>query len=279
MRIVSFCKDDHRGFGIYDDTGIIEEVINFKSITDFIRQRQLAALLPLALQAYDLSEVEFLPPVPAPSKILAVGLNYRNHLQETGRPEPKFPMIFARFANAQVGSGSPMVCPWVSHQFDYEGELAVIIGRTGRYVRQVDADSYVFGYSCYNDGSVRDWQNHTSQFTPGKNFPRTGAFGPWVVTKDEFGELEGKELVTRLNGKTVQRAYLTDMIFDIPTLIEYCSNFTQLEPGDIILTGTPGGVGSRRNPPLWLKPGDVVEVEISGIGILSNRVVVEDQPS
>jgi 2-keto-4-pentenoate hydratase/2-oxohepta-3-ene-1,7-dioic acid hydratase in catechol pathway len=150
-----------------------------------------------------------------------------------------------------------------------------VIGRTARHVKAADAFEYVAGYSCYNDGSVRDWQRHTIQFTPGKNFPSTGGFGPWLVTADEVGDPSQLSLVTRLNGDVVQQAPLNDLIFDIPSLIEYCSTFTVLRPGDVIITGTTGGVGAFREPPLWMKPGDIVEVEISKIGVLRNAIADE----
>jgi 2-keto-4-pentenoate hydratase/2-oxohepta-3-ene-1,7-dioic acid hydratase in catechol pathway len=185
------------------------------------------------------------------------------------------PTIFTRFANSQIGHLAPLLRPKVSTDFDYEGELAVIIGTSCRHVAQADAYAKVAGYACYNDGSVRDWQRHTHQFTPGKNFCGTGPFGPWMVTPDEVGPIGPQRLQTRVNGQVVQDATLAEMLFDIPRQIEYCSTFTQLEPGDVIATGTPGGVGAKRTPPLWLKPGDVVEVQIDGVGLLRNPVADE----
>lgn len=222
-----------------------------------------------------LADVAFLPVIPNPDKIMCVGLNYEMHRQETGRSEVENPTIFARYANGQVGHLAPIVRPKVSSELDYEGELAVIIGTGGRYISRADAMSHVAGYACYNDGSIRDFQRHTHQFTPGKNFPGTGAFGPWMMTPDELGDLAKKRIQTRLNGVVVQDALFEQMIFDIPRQIEYCSTFTQLEPGDVIVTGTPGGVGAKRKPPLWMKPGDVVEVEIDGLAILRNPVIAE----
>lgn len=219
-----------------------------------------------------LADVSFLPVIPNPPKILCVGLNYETHRQETGRSEVAHPTIFARYANSQIGHGAPLIRPRLSMDFDYEGELAVIIGAGGRYIDKADAFAHVAGYACYNDGSVRDYQRHTHQFTPGKNFPGTGGFGPFLVTPDEVGPLGPQRLQTRVNGMVVQDARLEQMIFDIPAQIAYCSNFTELEPGDVIVSGTPGGVGSRRTPPLWLKQGDVVEVEIDGVGTLVNPV-------
>ncbi len=215
------------------------------------------------------------PVVPDPDKILCVGINYMTHVKETGREIPTKPMFFTRFADSQTAHNASIIRPAASHKLDFEGELAVVIGRRARYVKAADAFEYVAGYSCYNDGSVRDWQRHTIQFTPGKNFPSTGGFGPWLVTADEVGDPSQLSLVTRLNGEVVQQAPLNDLIFDIASLIEYCSTFTVLRPGDVIITGTTGGVGAFREPPLWMKPGDIVEVEISKIGVLKNTIVDE----
>lgn len=221
------------------------------------------------------SEVKLLPVVSKPDKIFCVGVNFASHVKETGREMPGKPMIFMRFAESQIGANQDMVCPKVSDQFDYEGELAVVIGKRCRYVPVERALDYVAGYSCYNDGSVRDWQKHSQQFGPGKNFPKTGAFGPWLVTTDELSDISAQSLKTRLNGQEVQTATLDDLIFDVPTLVAYCSSFITLEPGDVIICGTTGGVGAFHKPPLWMKAGDTVEVEISGIGILRNGIAKE----
>lgn len=222
-----------------------------------------------------LAQIEWLPVIPNPDKILCVGLNYENHRSETGRSKVAHPTIFSRYANSQTGHLTSIVRPKVSQELDYEGELAIIIGRRGRYISIASALDHVAGYTCYNDGSVRDYQRHTHQFTPGKNFPRTGAFGPWMVTPDEVGNPATLRLQTRLNGQVVQQAWIEQMIFDIPTQIAYCSEFTMLEPGDVIVTGTPGGVGAKRQPPLWMKPGDTVEVEIDRVGLLRNSIADE----
>lgn len=218
------------------------------------------------------SEVKFLPVIPNPDKIFCAGLNYRSHVEETGRTESEKPVIFLRLAASQVGHGQPMIRPTVSTQFDYEGELAVVIGKRGRRVPRDKALDYIAGYSCYNDGSLRDWQRHTSQWTPGKNFPATGAFGPWLVTADEIPDPTKLSLATRLNGQTVQSATVDLLIFSIPELIEYVSAWSELAPGDVIATGTPGGVGFKRTPPLLMKAGDTVDVEISTVGTLSNPI-------
>ncbi|MBW8298418.1 MAG: fumarylacetoacetate hydrolase family protein [Hydrogenophaga sp.] len=225
--------------------------------------------------AFPLSEIEWLPVIPNPDKILCVGLNYEMHRKETGRAEVENPTIFARYSNSQTGHLKPIVLPKVSTELDYEGELAVIIGKPGRYISREDALGHIAGFACYNDGSVRDYQRHTHQFTPGKNFPDTGAFGPWMMTPDELGPLDDLRIQTRLNGQVVQDATFAQMIFDIARQVEYCSSFTRLEAGDVIASGTPGGVGAKRTPPLWMKPGDIVEVEIDRLGVLRNPIVDE----
>jgi 2-keto-4-pentenoate hydratase/2-oxohepta-3-ene-1,7-dioic acid hydratase in catechol pathway len=222
-----------------------------------------------------LSEITYLPPVTNPRKIICVGVNYETHRIEMGRDKGEHPLLFARFATTLVGHEEPIFRPQVSERLDYEGELAVIIGQRGRHVKAERALEIVGGYSCFNDASVRDWQRHTSQFTPGKNFDATGAFGPWMVTPDEIPDPTQMVLRTRVNGVEVQRASTSDMTFPIPELIAYISTFCTLEPGDVIATGTPGGVGDKRDPPLYLKPGDRVEVEIDGIGVLSNPIEAE----
>jgi 2-keto-4-pentenoate hydratase/2-oxohepta-3-ene-1,7-dioic acid hydratase in catechol pathway len=222
-----------------------------------------------------LSEIEFLPVIPDPEKILCVGINFKTHVAETGRDMPKKPMIFTRFADSQTGHLTPIIRPTASHKLDFEGELAVIIGKTARHVKSADALDYVAGYSCYNDGSIRDWQKHNVQFTPGKNFPNTGGFGPWLVTTDDIPDPSTMSMSTKLNGEIMQQATLDDMIFDVGYIIEYCSTFTTLNPGDVIIMGTTGGVGGFRTPQLWMKPGDIVEIEISDIGILRNSIADE----
>jgi len=226
-------------------------------------------------QRHRLDSISFLPVIPNPGKILCVGVNYHAHRSETGRSETKHPVIFTRFADTQIGHQQPILCPPESTALDYEGELAVIIGLGGRRIPEGDALSHIAGYACYNDATVRDWQRHTPQFTPGKNFPATGAFGPWLVTADEIADPGQLHLQTRFNGEVVQDASTADLIFSIPALIAYISTFTPLSPGDVIVTGTPGGVGDRRTPPLYLADGDTVEVEISGIGTLTNPVTAE----
>jgi 2-keto-4-pentenoate hydratase/2-oxohepta-3-ene-1,7-dioic acid hydratase in catechol pathway len=222
-----------------------------------------------------LDNLQWLPAIPNPDKILCVGLNYETHRLETGRAVVAHPTIFTRFANSQTAHMRNILLPRVSTNLDFEGELAIVIGKAGRYIQIENAWDHIAGFSCYNDGSIRDWQHHTHQFTPGKNFPETGAFGPWMMTPDELGELGELHICTRLNGQVVQDALLGQMIFDIPTIVEYCSSFTRLECGDVIATGTPGGVGVKRTPPLWMKAGDTVEVEIERLGVLRNVIADE----
>ena len=222
-----------------------------------------------------LSDVDFLPVIPNPGKILCVGHNYESHRQETGRSKTGHPSIFTRFADSQTGHDAPILLPGASTMLDFEGELAVVIGRGGRAISEEDALAHIAGYACYDDASIRDWQWHTQQFTPGKNFPQTGGFGPWLVTADEIPDPSLLSVTTRVNGEVVQSQPTADMIFPIPTIIAYVSGFTPLSPGDVIVTGTPGGVGAKRQPPRWLADGDVVEIDIPGVGLLVNRVQAE----
>ncbi|MGI8960876.1 MAG: fumarylacetoacetate hydrolase family protein [Bryobacteraceae bacterium] len=277
MKLISYIHAGKPGFGIVKEQGVIALGPRTRQASLKHVLNDIDALRAFADERPDLrlDEVTYAPAVPNPDKILCVGINYLHHQQETGHKLPEHPLIFARFANSQVGHGQPIIRPRVSEQLDFEGELAVVIGRAGRHISEADALSFVAGYAAYNDGSVRDWQRHASQFTPGKNFVGTGAFGPWLVTPDEVPGVLHTSLVTRLNGQEMQRATTDDLIFGIPALIAYCSTFTELVPGDTIMTGTPGGVGAFRDPPLWMKPGDVVEVEIEGIGILRNSVMEE----
>ncbi|WP_313435282.1 fumarylacetoacetate hydrolase family protein [Novosphingobium sp.] len=219
--------------------------------------------------------VTLLPVVPNPEKILCVGLNYATHVAETGREQKEHPAIFTRWADSLIADGAPMVRPPESERFDYEGELAVIIGKPGRRIAPEDAWDHVAGFAPFNDGSIRDWQRHNIQFTPGKTWPGTGGFGPSMVVASEVEDLSSQRVQTRVNGELVQDQPVSDMIWDIPSVIAYCSTFTDLKPGDVIASGTPGGVGDKRKPPLYLKAGDTVEVSIGTIGTLSNPVIDE----
>lgn len=238
--------------------------------------KTLGATLREAGRALDETEMVFLPPLRQPPKIICVGLNYRDHSAESEYEQPAYPTLFGRFATSLVGHGQPIIRPTLSEQLDYEGELAAVIGRGGRHIRVEDAMQHVCGWSIFNDASIRDYQFKSPQWTMGKNFDGTGAFGPAFVTADELPEgARGLRLQTRLNGTVVQSASTSDMVFDVATQIAVISEGITLQPGDVIVTGTPAGVGLARKPPLWMKPGDVVEVEVERIGVLRNPVVAE----
>lgn len=224
--------------------------------------------------ALDLESAEVLPPLPSPGKILCIGLNYADHISETGHALPTYPEVFARFASSLAGHGAAIRRPAVSTQLDYEGELAVVIGRGGRGIAKADALAHVAGYSIFNDATIRDYQFKTRQWTMGKNFDGTGAFGPFLVTPDELpAGARGLRLRTRLNGTVLQDANTESLVFDVATLISMLSEVMTLAPGDVIVTGTPSGVGFTRTPPVFMGPGDVVEVELEGIGTLRNPVL------
>lgn len=222
-------------------------------------------------------DVTFRLPIERPGKVLCLGLNYIDHAKEGGYQIPEYPALFIRAATSLIPAGAPMIRPRVSEKFDYEAELMVVFGRKGRYIAEIDALDYVFGYTCFNDGSVRDYQRKTHQWTPGKNFDGTGAIGPVVVTADELPPgANGLNIACRLAGQTVQSANTSDMIVSVAKAIATLSEFTTLEPGDLIAMGTPQGVGHARQPPLWMRPGDMVEIDIEKIGLLSNTVADED---
>jgi len=283
MKFLSFKTSESAPatWGLVDGTDAVDlgaiHTPRFPDLKSVIAAGALSEVASKAGEAsrYPLAGILWLPLIGNPDKILCIGLNYETHRKETGRSEVEHPTVFTRFANSQTGHLTDIIRPRVSHDLDFEGELAVVIGKPGRYIARDRAFDHVAGYSLYNDGSVRDFQRHTHQFTPGKNFPHTGGFGPWLMTPDELGPLGALRLQTRINGQVVQQATLDQMIFDIPRQIEYCSTFTRLEPGDVIATGTPGGVGAKRTPPLWLKPGDKVEIELDRLGVLENGVADE----
>lgn len=279
MKICTFTAAGVTSYGLVTDAGIIDlgSRNDAATLRDFIAAGGLDSAAKYADEASDfqLADVTLEPVIPNPDKIICVGLNYHDHIKETGRTVTPNPVLFSRYAGSQIGHNAPLIKPLESDKFDYEGELAVIIGKECRRVSEEDALSVVAGYSCYNDGSVRDWQRHTHQFLPGKTFAGTGAFGPWMVTSDEIPDPAALHLQTRLNGEVVQDTSVGLMIATVQRLIAYCSTILPLLPGDVIVSGTPGGVGAKRTPPLWMKDGDVCEIKISGIGILSNRVVAE----
>ena len=280
MGFLSFEWDGRQTYGVRQDEGSYLEApaafrAQFPDLKSVIAAGQLAGLKAAALAqgaVVPAGQARLLPVIPNPGKIFCVGLNYKSHVAEMKRPDADHPAIFVRFADSLAAADAALQRPAFSDRFDYEGELAIVIGKGGRHISQADAFDHVAGYACFNDGTVRDWQRHTHQWTPGKNFPVTGAFGPCLVPADEVGDVNALTLQTRLNGQIVQQASLDDLIFTIPVIVEYLSRFTPLAAGDVIATGTPGGVGDKRNPPLYMQDGDLVEVEITGLGILRNTV-------
>lgn len=277
MRLASFIVDGEPGYGLVVDDRIRPATPEFRVAFPDLRAVLAAEAAPrlsknVGAEVPAGTHLQFQPPLPTPGKILCVGVNYRAHITEMGRSMPDYPVVFTRFASSLVGHREALIRPSASPQYDFEGELAVIIGKVARHVSRQRALEYVAGYTCFMDGSVRDWQRHTGQFTPGKNFERSGAMGPWLVTADEIADPARLKLETRVNGTRMQRGEVADLVFDVPALVEYCSTFTELQPGDVIATGTPGGVGAARTPPTWLQPGDTVEVEIGSIGVLESPV-------
>jgi 2-keto-4-pentenoate hydratase/2-oxohepta-3-ene-1,7-dioic acid hydratase in catechol pathway len=276
MKYVSFKKPTGQpSFGRVEGGNIMELAAagGPQTLREAIATGSLAELTAGA--AFALADIVLLPVIPDPAKIICVGLNYASHVKETGRDQKEYPAIFTRWADTLVAHDEPLVCPKISERFDYEGELAVIIGSGGHKISRDDAMDHIAGYSIFNDASVRDWQRHNIQFTPGKNFPATGAFGPAMVTPDSISDLSSQRVQTRLNGELLQDQPISDLIWDIAFLIEYISAFTPLSAGDVIVTGTPGGVGDKRNPPVYMKAGDKVEVSIGEIGTLTNRIIDE----
>lgn len=278
MKFASFEYEGRNGYGLVRDETVIDlgarfaDAPDLKSLIDSPRWADLEAATQNFDADYALSDLVFNPVIPNPPRIFCIGLNYHSHREETGRAPTGHPVIFVRVSESQTGHERPILCPGVSEELDFEGELAVIVGRGGRYIDEKEALSHVAGYACYNDATVRDWQRHTHQFTPGKNFPATGAFGPFLVTADEAPEVGKLAIETRLNSEIMQSATLDQLIFSVERLIAYISAFTPLKAGDVICTGTPGGVGFKRTPPRFMAPGDAVEVEIPGIGRLCNTI-------
>jgi len=284
MRLVTFEHDDREKFGPL----IGDEVADISALSG--SPSSLLATLQAGEQGFEairsaievapripLSQIAFLPPVPRPGKIICLGLNYAAHAAEGGREKPDYPNFFMRSATSLVGHGAPMRRPRISQQLDFEAELAAIIGRrVPRHTSTSDALSFVAGYSCFNDGSVRDYQRRTPQWTIGKNFDCTGPFGPAFVSVDELPPgATGLNIQSRLNGTVMQNANTADMIFPVDETIMLLSQCMTLEPGDVLVMGTPAGVGFARTPPLWMKHGDMIEIEIEGVGVLSNSVIDE----
>lgn len=281
MRYISFEVGGRATYGYLTDNGVHDLGVRIGSLLpnmkSYLEAIELRMVRPSGQGTADhaLSDITYLPPIADPGKIICVGLNYEGHRKETGRPKQSYPTLFARFPDTLIGHGTAIRRPAVSQALDYEGELAVVMGRSGYRIPVGEAASYVAGYSCFNDASLRDFQNHTHQFMPGKNFPATGGFGPAMVTPEEVGDLNTLKIETQLNGVVVQSARLDELIFSVEELIAYISTFTALAAGDVIVTGTPGGVGFKRSPPLYMKPGDVIEVEIDKVGQLRNDILEE----
>lgn len=279
MRLVSFERTDGtHSYGTTDGTVILDAgarlADSYPDLRAVLAAGDLAALENSG-DALAFDAVKLLPPIPNPEKILCIGLNYLPHILESGRAKPAHPSIFTRYPASIVGHGTPIERPLASREFDYEGELALVIGVGGRHISVENAWAHIAGYACFNEGSVRDYQNHTTQFWPGKSFERSGSMGPWIVTTDEVGDIRDQTLTTRVNGNVEQNAPISDLAIGIPDLIAYASTVLTLTPGDIIVTGTPGGVGRYRKPQLFLEPGMSVEVEITNVGTLVNGVIQE----
>ena len=278
MKLLSFAHQGKDYFGAASGDGIV--TLNDKTGQPNLRAALAAGVMETMRKAAKdsgpdrkLADVTFLPVIPNPNKILCAGVNYRSHAAEVGRELPKQPSMFVRFTDTLVGHEGEMIRPTVSDNFDFEGELTLVIGKGGRHIKAERALDHVAGYTCFVDGSVRDYQKFS--VTSGKNFPGTGPLGPWLVTTDEIPDPSKLTLTTRLNGVQVQHSPTSQLIYSIPQIIAFCSDFTTLTPGDVIATGTPEGVGHSRKPPLWMKAGDTLEVEISGIGTLRTRIVDE----
>ena len=281
MKIGNVFIDGRSTWGVSDGDSLLDVGAKlsdkYRNIAELLAAADFSAIKEVSdgAERFAVADVAWAPVLPSPAKIFCVGHNYESHVLETGKGKADHPSIFLRVPDSLTAHNKAIVRPLESEMLDFEGELAVIIGVGGRRISKDTALGHVAGYACFNDASVRDWQWHNPLVTPGKNFPMTGAFGPWMVTADEVGDPSGLAVTTRLNGEIVQSQPTSDMIFDVPTIIAYVSTFTSIAPGDVICTGTPGGVGAKRKPPLWMKPGDVIEVEIPGVGLLCNPIVAE----
>jgi|TARA_B110000263_G_C15300640_1_gene507794 2-keto-4-pentenoate hydratase/2-oxohepta-3-ene-1,7-dioic acid hydratase in catechol pathway len=281
MKLMTFNYDYEVKIGLVTDKGIVDitKRMDISSLKQLIEYDKYSEILKYINEKpdYQLNEIEFLPVIPDPTHIFCIGTNYADHLQEAidaGLPRSKtdHPPLFLRFADTLVGHNQPLLKSPQVNQLDYECELAVIIGKPGRYIAEDQALNHVAGYSCFNEASARDWQFHTTQITPGKNFFGTGGFGPWMVTADEIPEPQNLQIKTRLNNVTMQDANTKDMIFNVAQIISYVSNLIKLQPGDVIASGTPSGVGFSRDPQVFMNNGDICEIEIECIGTLTNVV-------
>jgi len=279
MRFASFVHGNVEGYGRVEGDGVVLPSPEFMSACPTLK----AAIAAGALERFEadpdkaplaLADLIFAPVIPDPGKIICIGQNYRDHGGEDGRPP--HPPVFIRFADTQVGHGEPILVPTETEEFELEGELAVIIGRAGRAIPEAEALAHVAGYSVYNDASARDWQRHSNQLTAGKNFPGTGAFGPFLVSADEVPDPQHLEITSRVDGVAHQHGTTADMLFSVAELIAYVSRFTPLSPGDVIASGTPGRTEAGRRPERLLKPGNLVEIEISGVGTLANTLAAAE---
>lgn len=282
MRFLSFKKDGKQGLAVKGQNGafvgLVETDAGYPGSLDTLVRQGSAALtkageILVKGNPVDIDKVEVLPPLSNPTKIFCLGLNYKDHAKEAGLELPDYPTIFTRFNTSLIGHKANIVRPRISHQLDYEGELVAVLGKGGRHIPLADALDYVAGYSVFNDGSVRDYQIRTSQWTVGKTFDGTGAFGPLLVTPEEVPPgASGLKIETRLNGQVVQTSNTDQLIFDVANVIHLMSQAITLEAGDVFVMGTPSGVGHFHKPPLYMKPGDICEVEIDGLGLLSNGI-------
>ncbi len=276
MRFISFQHEQTSSWGAVEDDRIVDLsgiAISLKTAISTSALPSQKSAIPDTAASFAINDVTLRAPIPEPGRILCVGQNYVAHRQEMGGRTSSYPLIFTRYHSSIVGHGEALIKPPESEQFDFEGELAVIIGKSGRRIPAEKALDHVAGYSCFMDGSMRDYQNHTTQYIPGKNFEQSGSCGPWMVSANEIPDPNaGLGLLTRLNDQIVQQTTTDLMLFDVPTVIAYLSTFTTLEPGDVIATGTPGGVGYKRTPQLFMQPGDKIEVEIEHVATLINTI-------
>tara|TARA_B100000700_G_C14937904_1_gene805301 strand:+ start:200 stop:1051 length:852 start_codon:yes stop_codon:yes gene_type:complete len=278
MKFVSFLLKGSPKFGVSDGkniTDLTNKISGSKTLKELISNNGITDAKKYAKEnpgSININEIEFLPLIPNPGKIICVGLNYSDHVNEIGITLEKNPVIFLRVPQSQTAHKQIIQKPKVSNHLDYEGEMAVIMGNAGKHIEPKNALKHIVGYSCYNESTVRDWQQHTKQFTMGKNFEKTGSFGPYMVLAEEISDYKKLTIQTRLNDKVMQKASLSQLIFDIPTLISYISKAMPWQAGDVLVTGTPGGVGFKRNPPVYMKDGDKIEVEITDVGILTNTI-------
>ena len=280
MKIGSYTRDGKDRYGVFTDDGVVDMATRIGSKYPDLLSLIQADALGEAISAADgqaadfgIDAIEFLPLIPAPVNIYCAGVNYMDHVEETGREVPPFPTTFMKLQQSLVGHDQPIIKPKVSDQFDFEAEYCVVIGKAARHVAKADYKDYVAGYTCLLDGSIRDFQRRAVD--QGKNFNRSSSVGPWLVTPDELPAETEMSIQGRLNGEVMQNSTIDQLIHDVGDCLSYYSQFTRLEPGDMISTGTPGGVGHARDPQVWMKQGDVFEIEITGIGTLRNHVVNE----